>query len=194
MFLEKIFIFFLSVGLIKIPALRDRKEDIKPLAEYFCNLFNEEFSFNKLIQEDAYIFLQNFNWPGNVKELEVTVRRVFLSNFQDNLTSEFFKKEIFLKQKKDNVENKPDSLSNIVEKQISKYFDLLGKDSPPPRLYNRIISEIEKPLITSTLIYTNGNQLKASEILGINRNTLRKKINELNISLNKSEYLNKYGK
>ena len=65
----------------------------------------------------------------------------------------------------------------------------MGKDKPPPNLYNRIVSEVEKPLITSTLFYTNGNQLKAAKILGINRNTLRKKILDLKISSKKSDYL-----
>ena len=77
----------------------------------------------------------------------------------------------------------------MVKKQISNFFNLLGKDKPPPNLYNRIVSEVEKPLITSTLFYTNGNQLKAAKILGINRNTLRKKILDLKISSKKSDYL-----
>ena len=76
---------------------------------------------------------------------------------------------------------KTESLSVSVETHIRRYFDALNGDMPAPGLYNRILREVEEPLIIATLAITRGNQLKAADILGLNRNTLRKKIRELSI-------------
>lgn len=74
-----------------------------------------------------------------------------------------------------------ESLPNSVERCLKKYFTELDGMSPPPNLHEKIVAQVEKPLIEQVLGYVRGNQLKAAEILGINRNTLRKKIITLGI-------------
>tara|TARA_Y100001970_G_scaffold294183_1_gene448086 strand:- start:10561 stop:10902 length:342 start_codon:yes stop_codon:yes gene_type:complete len=89
------------------------------------------------------------------------------------------------------ISNKPDEdinigykgLSFIVEKQLEEYFRAHGADLPPPNLYARILKEIERPLFKLALIATDGNQVKAATLLGLNRNTLRKKLNEHKIRI-----------
>ena len=81
----------------------------------------------------------------------------------------------------------PDRFSLIVETQLKRYFDLHGDNLPPPGLYDRVIKEIELPLIALSLAATRGNQLKTADLLGINRNTLRKKIKELDINVSRSK-------
>ncbi len=73
------------------------------------------------------------------------------------------------------------SLSRMIEKKLEKYFQMHNGAAVPSGLYGRVIKEIEKSLLKTTLIYTNQNQMKAAKILGINRNTLHKKLTELNI-------------
>ena len=80
-----------------------------------------------------------------------------------------------------------DSLSLSVETHIKRYFDALGGDMPPPGLYGRVLREVEEPLIVATLAITRGNQLRAANILGLNRNTLRKKIKELDIKAGRQD-------
>lgn len=74
-------------------------------------------------------------------------------------------------------------LSKIVEDFISSYFSTLEGSMPASGLYDRVIQEVERPLLTATLKSVRGNQKKAAEILGINRNTLRKRLTELKIDL-----------
>jgi len=80
-------------------------------------------------------------------------------------------------------------LSDSVGNHIQRYFDLHGGDLPPPGLYQRILAEIEVPLIEISLDATSGNQAKCADLLGINRNTLRKKISELGIEVTRRRKL-----
>ena len=82
-----------------------------------------------------------------------------------------------------------DRLSASVEAHIKRYFDLHGHELPPPGLYNRILREVELPLIALSLSATRGNQIKTAELLGINRNTLRKKIRDLDIEVTRRRKL-----
>ena len=81
-----------------------------------------------------------------------------------------------------------ENLSHAIEGHLVRYFSALGDDEPVSGLYGRILAEVERPLILATLHHTSGNQIKAAAILGVNRNTLRKKIRELKISTNRAEY------
>lgn len=82
-----------------------------------------------------------------------------------------------------------ETLGAAVEHHLERYFSLHGSTPPPPGLYDRILKEVELPLIALTLAATHGNQVKAAEVLGINRNTLRKKINELDIPVTRGKKL-----
>ncbi len=74
-------------------------------------------------------------------------------------------------------------LANSVERTLARIFTAHGDDLPPPGLYDRLLKEVEKPLFSMSLAATRGNQIKAAHLLGINRNTLRKKIRELDIQV-----------
>ena len=80
-----------------------------------------------------------------------------------------------------------DKLSSAIEIHLKRYFDLHGDQLPPPGLYNRILREVELPLIALSLSATRGNQIKTADLLGINRNTLRKKIHELDIKVTRTK-------
>ena len=75
------------------------------------------------------------------------------------------------------------TLSDFVEENMKRYFKTFGEELPPPGLYDRILREIEHPLIAVVLSATRGNQIKAAELLGLNRNTLRKKIRDLDVKV-----------
>ena len=80
-------------------------------------------------------------------------------------------------------------LSDSVEAHLQRYFDLHGDALPPPGLYDRILREVERPLLQVALDATGGNQLRCADLLGINRNTLRKKLTELNIEVTRRRKL-----
>ena len=84
-------------------------------------------------------------------------------------------------------DNKEERFSIVIENHLKRYFDLHGNNLPPPGLYERVLKEIELPLIALSLAATRGNQLKTSDLLGINRNTLRKKIKSLDINVSRGK-------
>jgi two-component system nitrogen regulation response regulator GlnG len=75
------------------------------------------------------------------------------------------------------------SLSQIVERHLTSHFAEFGEGLPPAGLYDRVLQEIEKPLLAVSLAATRGNQIRTAELLGLNRNTLRKKIRELGVEV-----------
>ncbi|MYG26864.1 MAG: nitrogen regulation protein NR(I), partial [Boseongicola sp. SB0677_bin_26] len=125
--------------------------------------------------------LRAYSWPGNVRQLENTVRRLMLMGGE---------MRILRSDVKSVLENQPEvipmpgvegGVSASVAKHLRRYFDLHGGHLPPAGLYHRILREVELPLIETALDATGGNQAKCADLLGINRNTLRKKITELEI-------------
>ncbi len=164
----------LNVVTINIPPLRERKEDIEPLAEYFLERFVEEMGVERrMLSKEALTALKNYNWPGNVRELENVLRRAVLLSSNMVLTPE----DLALKGRKE----KKESLEAIIEKRLAPFIEKThtrGKQ----HLYADIMPLLERPLIKLVLRKTHFNQLRAAELLGINRNTLRKKIKELNIT------------
>ena len=179
--------FALSSAYLTVPPLRERLEDVRPLANLICKSLSSEFGITKILQTDAVSCLQAWNWPGNLRELMFLVRRLFVNAD----TSEISVGEVLVEinaLKNDLSEDKKMSLSDSAQYHIDKYFNSLGNDLPSSGLFERIIKEVEKPLIQATMKRTFGNQIKASEILGINRNTLRKKIKQLNLPLSRDGY------
>ena len=179
--------FALSSAYLTVPPLRERLEDVRPLANLICKTLSSEFGITKILQTDAVSCLQAWNWPGNLRELMFLVRRLFVNAD----TSEISVGEVLVEinaLKNDLSEDKKMSLSDSAQYHIDKYFNSLGNDLPSSGLFERIIKEVEKPLIQATMKRTFGNQIKASEILGINRNTLRKKIKQLNLPLSRDGY------
>jgi len=181
LFREDLF-YRLNVVPINIPPLRDRSEDIPLLINHFLKKYSDGNKEKKNFNNDAINYLKDYHWPGNVRELENLIKRITVlipQNFidKDTLTSFMSKFE------KSNDNHSSTSLGASVEKHLNQYFDLHKNELPANGLYDRIVHEVERPLIIKTLNLVRGNQLKAAELLGINRNTLRKKIIYLDIQL-----------
>jgi len=135
----------------------------------------------KRFSPDAIRALAAWNWPGNVRELENLVRRLLVLVGEDIISADMVDSELASVRPVEVPSIEADSLSEVVDQHIRKYFDTLEGAMPPAGLHARILREVEHPLILATLEITRGNQVKAAEILGINRNTLRKRIRELGI-------------
>ena len=179
--------FFLSSAYLTVPPLRDRLEDVKLLANLICKRLSDEFGINKTLQTEAVDRLQDWNWPGNLRELIFVIRRLFVNADSNEITVSEVLTEIS-KLQNDSSEDKKTSLGQSAKYHIEKYFNSIGDDLPSSGLFDKILREVEKPLIYATMRRTSGNQIKASEILGINRNTLRKKIKQLNLPLSRDGY------
>ena len=185
LFREDLF-YRLNVVPLKLPPLRQRVEDIPELVNHFLLQVLEQGLNPKTIDPSAMDKLQLYNWPGNVRELENLIKRIAVLYSEENITGEIIEIELasIQQDKKDNLKTFI-SLNDVIEEHLKKYFSKYTKDSIPNDLYNSFLKEIEKPLIMQTLEVTDGNQIKASKILGLNRNTLRKKIKDLGIILSK---------
>ena len=175
----------LNVVPIFVPPLRERSDDIPLLINHFINQFTEKGVDKKTIDNGALIKLKNYLWPGNVRELENLIKRIIILTPQEIIDLETI--NLYL-SKFESLNNKyvSTSLGASVEKHLNQYFDSHKNNLPAAGLYDRIIHEVERPLIIKTLKLVKGNQLKAAELLGINRNTLRKKIMYLDIDLGNS--------
>jgi two-component system nitrogen regulation response regulator GlnG len=129
--------------------------------------------------------LKRYHWPGNVRELENLVRRLSAIYAQDVVTAEMVENELSSPGRAPfpDAAEAPGDLSESVERFLADYFMSFGRDLPPAGLYTRILRKIEFPLITAALAATRGNQIRAADLLGLNRNTLRKKIRDLGIKV-----------
>ena len=185
--------FKLSEAELTLPPLRNRQEDIPLLLNWYCSQLNEQFQSERHFSSEAVACLQRYHWPGNVREFEFVLKRLFISTTGRQISLAIVEKEL---EKSSSVNQratlevpKPsENLSHAIEGHLVHYFRALGEDEPVSGLHGRILAEVERPLILATLHHTSGNQIKAAAILGVNRNTLRKKIRELKISTNRAEY------
>ncbi|MHB8282190.1 MAG: sigma-54-dependent transcriptional regulator [bacterium] len=177
----------LNVIEITLPPLRDRKSDIPILASFFIEKFAKELSISgKQLNEEALLFLQSYNFPGNIRELENAIRRTMIMSYHSTLTPEDFYDIISPENinnlkfsDKKNTDSTP--FEDIIRQRIKNYLEKI-KDTNLTDVYKTIIGTTEKIVIEEILILSKNNQIKASNLLGINRNTLRKKIKEFNIS------------
>lgn len=178
----------LNVVPLRLPPLRERIEDIPDLVRHFFTLVEREGLARKHIEQAAIERMKAYGWPGNVREVENLVRRLAALYPQEVITLAIVEQELSTTQTAPSVAaaDTDDGLSGSVERHMNGYFMQFGNTLPPPGLYHRVLHEIEVPLISSALAATNGNQIKAAELLGLNRNTLRKKIRELDIPLLRS--------
>ncbi len=180
--------FRLNVVPIRLPPLRERSEDIGDLVRHFFTLAEKEGLPAKQIETAALERLRRYRWPGNIRELENLIRRLAALYPQDVITASVIESELAQPVLAPPPEEKAgeDGLSVSVEKHLATYFDGFGDHLPPPGLYHRILREVEYPLISAALAATRGNQIKAAELLGVNRNTLRKKIRDLDVQVIRS--------
>ncbi len=183
----------LNVVPLRLPPLRERSEDIPDLVRHFFTAGEGEGLPGKTIDMDAMELMRQYRWPGNVRELENTVRRFAALYSQENITAELVARELNGLKPGETIPRQGDNvnvdLKLSVETYLNDYFREFAGKLPPPGLYHRILHEIEQPLIMASLAATNGNQIKAADLLGLNRNTLRKKIKELDIEVVKTGQL-----
>jgi two-component system nitrogen regulation response regulator GlnG len=181
LFREDLF-YRLNVVPLRLPPLRERTEDVPDLARHFFTVVEREGLPRKQLDAAALERLKRYRWPGNVRELENLVRRLAALYPEEVIGAGIIEAEL---TEPTLAEEEPleDSLSASVERYLNRYFGGFGDGLPPPGLYHRILREIETPLVSAALAVTRGNQIKAAELLGVNRNTLRKKIRDLDIHL-----------
>ena len=182
-FREDLF-FRLNVVPLQIPSLRERLEDLPDLIRHFLERASTEGLPRKEISPEAIAALQTYRWPGNVRELENLIKRLMAMESDDTITASSVTREL--------ASNPPakaqnghvtafDQPAEFFENYLSDYFASFGANLPPGGLYERILAEIEPPLLRASLAATNGNQLRAADLLGINRNTLRTKLRSRNV-------------
>jgi len=187
-FREDLF-FRLNVIPLNLPLLRERAEDIPELCNHFLKLSSlKEGLTQKTIVPNGIELLKRQQWRGNIRELKNFIQRLVVLSPDEIINEDLVKNQLneFIDNDKED-DYSVEGLSMSVEKHLLRYFELHGSSQPPPGLYNRILKEIEYPLIALSLNSSKGNQLKASKLLGINRNTLRKKINELDINVSQTK-------
>ncbi len=178
-FREDLF-FRLNVAPIRIPPLRERMEDVAELARHFLAQAATEGLPWKTIAPDAMERLKRHAWPGNVRELENMIKRLAALCVEEEISLETIEMEL-AEAPPTAAESDSGGLAQSVERHIKAYFAAHGDTLPAAGLYDRILREVERPLLQLTLDATRGNQVRAADVLGLNRNTLRKKIRELDI-------------
>ena len=182
LFREDLF-YRLNVVPLRLPPLRERAEDIPTLIQYFVQLFHTSKASSSRFSPEAISRLKIYKWPGNIRELKNFVQRVCVLYTDELISDEIVKTSLLdtYENQKEIKETPGDGLAQTIDKHLEKYFTAHKNTLPASGLYERILREIEQPLISRTLAATKGNQIKAAEVLGINRNTLRAKIRKLDV-------------
>jgi len=175
----------LNVVPIRMPPLRERSEDIPELVSHFLNEATAEGLPSKTLDEAAMARLKRYRWPGNVRELVNLVRRLAALYSEPVIGVDIVDMELSEPAPRPEHRGAPDgeSLTQAVERHLKDFFDAHKDGLPTSGLYDRVLREVERPLISLSLLATRGNQIRAAELLGLNRNTLRKKIRELDIQV-----------
>ena len=177
---------------INVPSLRERVEDIPLLAEHFLTRGEREMGVVRRLSTDAKAAIRNYPWPGNVRQLENTLKRLLVTASEPEISVAELEQALGTVQAVEPARAgavESEKLSASIARHLRRYFDLHNGQLPPPGLYDRILREVEMPLIEIALDATAGNQAKCADLLGINRNTLRKKITDLDIRVTRRRKL-----
>ena len=176
---------------LHVPALRERVDDIPLLAEHFLAKGERDLAALRRLAPDARGLVRAYSWPGNVRQLENTLRRLMVTSAEAEITRSEVEAVLGNQPAMEPLKGggEGEKLSASVAKHLKRYFDLHGGALPPPGVYQRILREVELPLIEIALDATAGNQAKCADLLGINRNTLRKKITDLDIRVTRRRKL-----
>ncbi|MCB2134405.1 MAG: sigma 54-interacting transcriptional regulator, partial [Rhodobacteraceae bacterium] len=186
-------LFFRLSGIhLTVPPLRERVDDIPLLAEHFLARTERDGGRPKWLSPGARESMRVYRWPGNVRQLENTLKRLSITAQE----SEISRTEVEAAlggtapvQTPNGAIDTGERLSASIARHLQRYFDLHSESLPPPGLYGRILKEMEIPLLEITLDAVAGNQAKCADLLGINRNTLRKKLTELDIHVTRRRKL-----
>ena len=174
----------ISAMQLHLPPLRARPEDIALLADHFLARLDPAPG----LEDRALEALRHCAWPGNVRQLENTINALAAQAQGGVITADQVTQTLG-RQAPQAAIGRAEPLSDAVARHIQRYFDLHEHILPPAGLYQRILREVEAPLIDIALSETGGNQAKCAALLGINRNTLRKKILELDIEVTRRRKL-----
>ncbi len=183
----------LNVIPIAVPPLRHRGDDIALLARHFLDRAASDGLPRKSLAFSGGARLARHGWQGNVRELENMMRRLAILARDEVITDELVDQQL-----DQAVTNTPpaaalqfadESLSLAVQQHLCLYFASFGTDLPPDGLHHRLFETIERPLLVTTMAAVRGNQIRAAKLLGINRNTLRKKLSELGIEPSHGRHL-----
>ena len=168
----------LNVVPIKLPPLRERVDDIPALVTFFLKKAQQDLGIDPVeCSSETFQLLQSHQWPGNVRELENTLMRAALLSPNQVLTPADFP-DLHTKRNGKGDESLEALVARKLENSLAQ-MNLQEMDN----LYDMVLQQVERPLINIVLQKTRGNQIRTAEILGINRNTLRKKIKMLDIEV-----------
>ena len=185
LFREDLF-YRVNVVPIRLPPLRDRHEDLPVLVRHFLAATRTEGLPAKIIDAAGMERLAAYHWPGNVRELENLIRRLAVLYSEEVIGADIIDAELAESVSPQHpAAADGEGLGGAVERHLQQYFAAHKDGLPIAGLYGRVLREVERPLIALTLGATRGNQLKAARVLGLNRNTLRKKLRELDIPVNR---------
>lgn len=181
----------LSGVTLHVPALRERVDDIPLLAEHFLARGERDLGSLRRLSNDARDLIRAYSWPGNVRQLENTLRRLMVTSSETEISKAEVEAVLGNQPAMEPLKGggEGEKLSASVARHLKRYFDLHGGQLPPAGVYQRILREVEMPLIEIALDATAGNQAKCADLLGINRNTLRKKITDLDIRVTRRRKL-----
>ncbi|MDZ4087520.1 MAG: response regulator [Tabrizicola sp.] len=176
---------------LHVPSLRERVEDIPLLAEHFLTKGERDLGTVRRLSQGASDLVRAYSWPGNVRQLENTIRRLLVTASETEIARAEVEQVLGQQPSPEPLAGagSGDKLSASVARHLKRYFDLHGGQLPPAGVYQRILREVELPLIEIALDATAGNQAKCADLLGINRNTLRKKITDLDIRVTRRRKL-----
>jgi two-component system nitrogen regulation response regulator GlnG len=178
----------LNVVTIRLPPLRERLDDIGDLARAFLVRAKREGLPEKSIDARAIEMLKTHDWPGNVRELENLLKRAAALCPENVIGPREVERELAAgRAAMGQASGDQEALSTLVRRRLASDFAAAPGGIPEDGLYDRVMAEIEAPLLTLTLEATKGNQIRAAAILGINRNTLRKKIQTLGLRAGRSD-------
>ncbi len=182
----------LNVYQIYMPPLRERKEDVPLLARYMAKKYSSLLTnIDKRLTEEALSELVKYDWPGNVRELENLIMKACINTREESITDrdvvQFLRPDKGITHFAEKVLQDL-SLERLVELKTRGFVEKMGQEiESETGLWEMFISQVERPLIKTILQATNGNKIKASKILGINRNTLHNKVEKLKIGKKKPE-------
>jgi two-component system nitrogen regulation response regulator GlnG len=183
MFREDLY-YRLNVVPLRLPPLRERIDDVPDLAASFLKATQREGEPAKVLASDALKIMQQYHWPGNVRELENLVRRLAALYADETISLEIVQHELNLTDRAGfTAKGGTADVATVIETELAQLFREYEPNLPPPGVYQRIIDKVEIPLISTVLNLCSGNQIKAAELLGLNRNTLRKKIRNHGIEI-----------
>jgi two-component system nitrogen regulation response regulator GlnG len=176
---------------LTVPALRERVDDIPLLVEHCLAKAEREVGVLRRLSPEALTLVRAYSWPGNVRQLVNTIRRLVVTSAEPEVSRAEVEAVLGNQPVTEPLKaaDNGEKLSASVARHLRRYFDLHGAQLPPPGLYQRILREVEAPLIEIALDATSGNQARCADLLGINRNTLRKKITDLDIRVTRRRKL-----